>query len=110
MLEDSKRGAQTNRAVRTDECRRLQVSDQAVIGDKWVVRHRSVILRGGPILLTMLAADFGRPHPSRGDLWQPAGARRIVSAWPGIDRHGQLVAQSALVDRVRATLRRVLSR
>ena len=34
-------------AVSRDQCRRLQVSDQAVIGDQWVVGHQSSIRNVG---------------------------------------------------------------
>src|SRR4051794_33803157 len=34
-------------AVGADECRRLQISNKAVISDQWVVRHRSSILKVG---------------------------------------------------------------
>src|SRR4029453_16746046 len=31
-------------AVGADECRSLQVADETVVGDQWVIRHRCLIL------------------------------------------------------------------
>ena len=65
MLGESKRGAQNQSMLPSVEtkCRSLQVSDQAVIGDQWVVRHlgpRLRKLRDVTMLCQLSAANLTR--------------------------------------------------